>query len=130
MPDKHVISNAAAEHCEEVGNKFGGDEDAKLHLPCAVYRERAKAHRELVAKMLQRVRLTTTGRIGQWSRNLPCARNSNTRVLFHRSGIPVWLAKDSPSAYYRRLPQSGRSPIRNCDTVQPNSPSEYPDQPT
>ena len=44
----------AARQCGELANNLPPDEKAKWHLLCAVYNERAKAHRELVAKVRQR----------------------------------------------------------------------------
>jgi hypothetical protein len=45
----------AAQHCEELAHKLGGEEQAQLGLLCAVYRERAQSHRDLVARMRERV---------------------------------------------------------------------------
>lgn len=44
----------AAEHCEELTSNLSAEEKAKWQLLVAVYQERAKVHRELVAKMRQR----------------------------------------------------------------------------
>lgn len=45
----------AAAHCEEVSPELGSEEKrAKFLLLCAVYRERATAHRELIATMRKR----------------------------------------------------------------------------
>jgi hypothetical protein len=43
----------AANHCEMIAAKLSPDHRASLQLQCAVYRERAKMHRDLVAKMRQ-----------------------------------------------------------------------------
>ena len=41
----------AANHCEMIAAKLPPDHRASLELQCAVYRERAKMHRDIVAKM-------------------------------------------------------------------------------
>jgi hypothetical protein len=41
----------AANHCEIIAARLAPDHRANLQLQCAVYRERAKMHRDLVAKM-------------------------------------------------------------------------------
>jgi hypothetical protein len=41
----------AAQDCEDLAKKLGGEDEARLILLCAVYRERAQAHRELVKSM-------------------------------------------------------------------------------
>jgi hypothetical protein len=41
----------AANHCETIAAKLPPDHRASLALQCAVYRERAKMHRDIVAKM-------------------------------------------------------------------------------
>lgn len=41
----------AANHCEMIAAKLPPDRRASLELQCAVYRERAKMHRDIVAKM-------------------------------------------------------------------------------
>ena len=41
----------AANHCEMIAARLPPDRRASLDLQCAVYRERAKMHRDLVAKM-------------------------------------------------------------------------------
>jgi hypothetical protein len=43
----------AAQHCQELASKLRGEERAKLLLMCAVYREKAQAHRDLIARMRQ-----------------------------------------------------------------------------
>ena len=43
-----------ARQCSELAIKLPPDEKAKWHLLCAVYNERAKAHRELAAHVRQR----------------------------------------------------------------------------
>jgi hypothetical protein len=40
----------AAHHCEMIAAKLPPDHRASLELQCAVYRERAKMHRDIVAK--------------------------------------------------------------------------------
>jgi hypothetical protein len=41
----------AANHCEMIASKLPPDHRASLELQCAVYRERAKMHRDIVAKL-------------------------------------------------------------------------------
>lgn len=41
----------AANHCEIIAAKLPPDHRASLELQCAVYRERAKMHRDIVAKL-------------------------------------------------------------------------------
>jgi len=41
----------AANHCEIIAARLAPDHRANLQLQCAVYRERAKMHRDLVAKI-------------------------------------------------------------------------------
>jgi hypothetical protein len=41
----------AANHCEMIAAKLPPEHRASLELQCAVYRERAKMHRDIVAKM-------------------------------------------------------------------------------
>jgi hypothetical protein len=41
----------AANHCEMIAAKLPPDHRASLELQCAVYRERAKMHRDIVAKI-------------------------------------------------------------------------------
>ncbi len=43
--------NEAAQRCEDLVNKLGEDLGAEWNLHCAVYRERAKTHLQLVEKM-------------------------------------------------------------------------------
>jgi hypothetical protein len=43
----------AAQHCEELANGLPESKRAECNLVCAVYRERAKLHREMVAKFRQ-----------------------------------------------------------------------------
>ena len=38
----------AAQQCESIAKDLSFEDQAKWHLLCAVYRERAQAHRELV----------------------------------------------------------------------------------
>jgi hypothetical protein len=45
----------AAQSCEDHANDQDKQKGAEWHLLCAVYRERAKLHRELVAKMRHRL---------------------------------------------------------------------------
>lgn len=44
----------AADHCEMIAAKLPPDRRASLELQCAVYRERAKMHRDVVAKVKAR----------------------------------------------------------------------------
>lgn len=44
----------AANHCEIIAAKLPPDHRASLELQCAVYRERAKMHRDIVAKLKTR----------------------------------------------------------------------------
>jgi hypothetical protein len=44
----------AAQNCADLANKRSDEEAAWLFLLCAVYHERAKLHRNIVAKMRQR----------------------------------------------------------------------------
>jgi hypothetical protein len=44
----------AAQHCEDRANELDKQRGAEWHLLCAVYRERAKLHGDLVAKMKRR----------------------------------------------------------------------------
>jgi hypothetical protein len=44
----------AARQCNELASKLSPVEKAKWDLLCAVYYERAKAHRELVTKIRER----------------------------------------------------------------------------
>ena len=46
---------SAAQLCEDHANELDEQKGAEWHLFCAVYRERAKLHRELVAKMRLRL---------------------------------------------------------------------------
>jgi hypothetical protein len=41
----------AANHCEIIAAKLPPDHRASLELQCAVYRERAKMHRDIVEKL-------------------------------------------------------------------------------
>ena len=41
----------AANHCERIAGALPQEHRAALELQCAVYRERAKMHRDLVAKL-------------------------------------------------------------------------------
>ena len=41
----------AANHCERIAANLPLEHRAALELQCAVYRERAKMHRDLVAKL-------------------------------------------------------------------------------
>ena len=41
----------AANHCEMIASKLPPDHRASLELQCAVYRERAKMHRDIVSKL-------------------------------------------------------------------------------
>ena len=43
----------AAQNCADLANKRSDDEAAWMFLLCAVYHERAKLHRNIVAKMRQ-----------------------------------------------------------------------------
>ena len=43
----------AANHCEIIASRLSPEHRASLQLQCAVYRERAKMHRDLVARMRQ-----------------------------------------------------------------------------
>jgi hypothetical protein len=47
--------NDVAQNCQELLGKLGSDEEARLLLLCEVYRERAKVHKEMVAKARQRL---------------------------------------------------------------------------
>ena len=41
----------ASNHCEMIAAKLPPDHRASLELQCAVYRERAKMHRDIVSKL-------------------------------------------------------------------------------
>ena len=41
----------AANHCERIASTLPPEHRAALELQCAVYRERAKMHRDIVAKL-------------------------------------------------------------------------------
>jgi hypothetical protein len=45
---------AAALQCETAAKELSLEDQAKWHLLCAVYRERAKAHKELIVSVRQR----------------------------------------------------------------------------
>lgn len=47
--------NKVAQNCQELVRKVGSDEEARLLLLCEVYRERAKVHKDMVAKVRQRL---------------------------------------------------------------------------
>ncbi|HTP43290.1 MAG TPA: hypothetical protein VMJ13_01935 [Candidatus Acidoferrum sp.] len=41
----------AANHCDMIASQLAPEHRASLELQCAVYRERAKMHRDLAARM-------------------------------------------------------------------------------
>jgi hypothetical protein len=43
----------AAQYCEELASRLPEPKRAECNLTCAVYRERAKLHREMVARFRQ-----------------------------------------------------------------------------
>jgi hypothetical protein len=55
--------NKVAQNCPELVSKVGGDEEARLLLLCEGYRERAKVHEEMIAKVRQRLEGDRHGRV-------------------------------------------------------------------
>jgi hypothetical protein len=43
--------NDAGQHCEDLSKKYSQEEQAKAKLVAEVYRERARVHRDLAARM-------------------------------------------------------------------------------